>query len=439
MVLIDDFNRSENNTIGNGWIEIDNSPEGNAVSILNNVLSFKSAELSPFLISSYCYRSLNHYINPILSLNTEIIAWNFQMHGGHLETFFSAGGCINQTAYVLAANNNDFANSGSGYAVIYHRPQNDCGPEPEEGCYDNYLQLQLVGYSGGLNGFNKTTIINFPVYMNHDMLFATMRIEFDPSNSEWTMYALVDNTSFIEIPDQDDFPEDAFIRSGVENLYFTTQELNFTGTFHSYCRQGISGPSGNYAHFDNIYIKADPSLPVEFADFSLLRKSNGVLISFKTASENNNAWFIIEKSSDGKLFHPLTKIYSSGNFTAVKNYSFFDREVNTGLFYYRIRQVDFSGEFTYSPIRSITFTREAVYRPIVSTFFRESILIQNLKESAISFLILDIKGQKRMQGKFENILHEKFEIDTSILPAGIYILYIEEADSRHVFKVLKAQ
>jgi hypothetical protein len=85
-------------------------------------------------------------------------------------------------------------------------------------------------------------------------------------------------------------------------------------------------------------------LPVELIDFTANCISNGVELNWSTASENNNDYFLIERSANGIDYHEVAKISGNTNSSSVNHYSYILNENADDLTYYRLTQVDKTGE-----------------------------------------------------------------------------------------------
>lgn len=96
------------------------------------------------------------------------------------------------------------------------------------------------------------------------------------------------------------------------------------------------------------------SLPVEFNSFDLFKNDyNEVQLNWETASEINNNFFTVESSTDTKKWKELSVIAGAGNSSNIIRYNYIDKDLNTGLVYYRIKQTDFDGNESFSSIKSI--------------------------------------------------------------------------------------
>jgi len=88
-------------------------------------------------------------------------------------------------------------------------------------------------------------------------------------------------------------------------------------------------------------------LPVECSAFSGTVKKQSIILNWSTVSENNNAYFILERSNDGINFKEICRINGAGNAVLVSNYNFVDNKPENGNNYYRLKQVDFDGSLHY--------------------------------------------------------------------------------------------
>lgn len=95
--------------------------------------------------------------------------------------------------------------------------------------------------------------------------------------------------------------------------------------------------------------------PIELLSFSgrFLEAEKGVLLEWRTASEMNNDFFEVQKSNDQRLFLPVSAISGAGNSQKILEYSYFDPDPYQGTMYYRLKQVDFGGHYSYSQLISI--------------------------------------------------------------------------------------
>lgn len=103
----------------------------------------------------------------------------------------------------------------------------------------------------------------------------------------------------------------------------------------------------------NTFITAN--LPLTWSSFTAFKEDKNALLNWSTFREQNTSNFIIERSADGVTFEQLGSVKAAGNSSYVRNYSLTDKSPHDGINYYRIKQVDTDGHFSYSQIRPLTF------------------------------------------------------------------------------------
>jgi hypothetical protein len=100
------------------------------------------------------------------------------------------------------------------------------------------------------------------------------------------------------------------------------------------------------------------TLPVELLYFNAtLVESKYVKLDWQTASEINNDYFEIERSTNGIDWENIGQVQGAGNSSSIINYETVDFNTHSGISYYRLKQTDFDGQFEYSQIRSVNIER----------------------------------------------------------------------------------
>ena len=103
-------------------------------------------------------------------------------------------------------------------------------------------------------------------------------------------------------------------------------------------------------------------LPVELVQFTATAEGrSAVRLAWATASEKNSQAFEVERSADGRTFARIGTVAAAGSSSAVRSYELLDARLPTGaaLLYYRLKQVDADGTFSYSPVRTVALTGAA--------------------------------------------------------------------------------
>jgi hypothetical protein len=98
-------------------------------------------------------------------------------------------------------------------------------------------------------------------------------------------------------------------------------------------------------------------LPVELLTFTATLQGADGLLSWRTASERNSAYFEVQQSNDGRTWpQVLGQVPAAGTSTAPRDYTFTDvkiRRYGVPVVYYRLRQVDRDGKASYSPVAAL--------------------------------------------------------------------------------------
>ena len=114
-----------------------------------------------------------------------------------------------------------------------------------------------------------------------------------------------------------------------------------------------TNPSGNILRvtgltdFCDFGLAGDAAQPVELASFVSTINGNDVTLNWATTTETNNSGFDIERSSLNGSWSKVGNVTGNGTVTTPHNYSFTDRNVASGTYSYRLKQIDFNGNFEY--------------------------------------------------------------------------------------------
>jgi hypothetical protein len=126
---------------------------------------------------------------------------------------------------------------------------------------------------------------------------------------------------------------------------WTDADINSSNFGVSISAKRTGGSGNNQARIDHIRITVyyTVTLPVELLYFTGTNQNNYIKLEWMTASEVNNDYFIINRSTDGVYFSELSRVKGNGNSSLHNSYSCFDYESMDGTGYYRLSQVDFNG------------------------------------------------------------------------------------------------
>lgn len=135
-------------------------------------------------------------------------------------------------------------------------------------------------------------------------------------------------------------------------------------------------------------------LPVELITFDAKSTSKNVSLLWKTASETNNDYFSIQRSSNGKDFQEIAVQKGAGTTFIAQNYSFIDERPENGLNYYRLMQMDYDGQFDYSDVLTIDFNNNGTIS-IFPNPAKETLHItnQDVWDGKVKLAVYNLNGQ----------------------------------------------
>jgi hypothetical protein len=171
------------------------------------------------------------------------------------------------------------------------------------------------------------------------------------------------------------------------------------------------------------------TLPVELTFFDAKVINKEVLLSWQTASELNNEKFEIEVSEDGREFKKIAEVKGNETTLEQQDYSFEVKNPQNGISYYRLKQVDFDGQFEYSEVLSLNFKREigeiGQFYPSPSKSGLVNLDYTTQTDEEITITVFDMTG-KLVFNEIQQVLNgdNNLSFDFSNLNTGIYIVKI---------------
>ncbi|MFZ1705262.1 MAG: SdrD B-like domain-containing protein [Saprospiraceae bacterium] len=178
------------------------------------------------------------------------------------------------------------------------------------------------------------------------------------------------------------------------------------------------------------------ALPVSWVDVQVFKnKENEHVISWETANEVNLSHYVIERSLNNATdFNEIDHlIYPQSGHNINKIYSALDRDVSKiGVYYYRIKQVDLDGRYSFSKTVSIRNNRELNISVFPSPAVQNTNLsIQLPSDMDVTVELFDVSSRKVATlselNRFEKGVHE-FQFDVSNLKSGVYTMTIKIDD-----------
>ena len=168
--------------------------------------------------------------------------------------------------------------------------------------------------------------------------------------------------------------------------------------------------------------------PIELVHFDARRQQNSILLNWSTASEKNNAFFSVERSANGIDFNVLSTVSGNGNSSSLLKYSFEDNNPLVGKSFYRLKQTDIDGKYTYSDIKQIEIPGKTL--SLLSTLIGDVLNVFLNVTYPINYSILNSAGQNVFEGKSKGLTN----ISLNKQPVGFYYIITANGETARFFK-----
>ena len=180
------------------------------------------------------------------------------------------------------------------------------------------------------------------------------------------------------------------------------------------------------------------AIPVELTSFTVTADGKEVMLNWSTATELNNYGFEVQRKFGANDFVTVGSVKGHGTTTSVNNYTYVDKLIDGGKYFYRLKQIDFNGTFEYSneievEVRVLdNFTLEQNYpnpfNPTTKISWQSP--VSSLPDGKAGWQVLkvfDVLGNEvatlvdeEMEAGYHSI-----DFDASDLPSGVYFYRIQ--------------
>lgn len=179
-------------------------------------------------------------------------------------------------------------------------------------------------------------------------------------------------------------------------------------------------------------------LPITISYFKAIKiNDTKAEIDWQTRQEINNNYFDVERSTNGNSFSSIGQINAKGNSQTISNYSISDNTPAAGKNYYRLKEVDNDGHYTFSNVISLDFSIPADRFKVISyegkNFFTV-IKNDNANFSNAYITVRNTAGQLLIKQLLMNTNSQK--VSTSILVNGIYFATIFDGAKAYSYKIV---
>ena len=188
-----------------------------------------------------------------------------------------------------------------------------------------------------------------------------------------------------------------------------------------------------------ILLNGDSPLPVELNSFTSQINSNSIKLNWSTSSEQNNSGFEIQRSAvKNGTPDTWTKIgftEGHGNSNSTAEYSFEDKNLSSGKYKYRLKQIDFNGNFEFYDLSNEvvigTPTSTELMQNYPNPFNPVTNISYRLSENGfVTLKVFDNSGRevKTLINEFKEAGYYTNEFNGSDLASGIYFYKLTAGD-----------
>lgn len=212
-----------------------------------------------------------------------------------------------------------------------------------------------------------------------------------------------------------------FVISGALNIRFVNSDAYADGQLFF---------NGSFAPgFDlNFEVDVTAPLPVVWSVQPQVEKvGSSARISFAIAQQINNSHFEVEHSKDKNLYQSIGQIAGEGNVSEEKTYTFYHESPNDGPNYYRVKQVDFDGNFSFSHVTTVSFqaNQASVYPNPVTDMLKVNVPEIDL------VAVYNLLGQQLTSHSLQGGTNM---LDLSALQKGTYTLKFGNGEVKRIIK-----
>jgi len=240
--------------------------------------------------------------------------------------------------------------------------------------------------------------------------------------------------------------------AGDEGIMFNTTnggeswELQGSGTFDDLLSVNIKSDYGWTVGNNGIILKyhpnpIDPPVPVELYSFEALEQDGEIMLSWITATETNNKGFEIEKNFTGEWIS-IGFVQGRGTTTHSQSYSFSDKNVTSGDYLYRLKQINYDGSFEYSKTLNVKITPQFSFKleqnypnpfnpsTVINFSVQENILVILKIYDALGSEVATLVNEEKPAGDY------KINFNAADCSSGIYFYTLKAGNSITTKKML---
>ena len=199
---------------------------------------------------------------------------------------------------------------------------------------------------------------------------------------------------------------------------------------------------------DTVYKPIVSIVPVEFLSFDAKRANERVNLTWVTASEINNSHFEVERSVDNNRFEQVGTVKGNGTTSMMNTYKMVDNiktiiNSNATTVYYRLKQVDYDGEFAYTPTVTVSLNEKGSATAVLNPNpFKDAFTVEVTESAATTAEVYLLDGNGKMVRNFTMELNKgttAYQLtELNELSSGMYFVRIITASGNsYTIKTIK--
>jgi len=182
-------------------------------------------------------------------------------------------------------------------------------------------------------------------------------------------------------------------------------------------------------------IVTDDLVPVELTSFTANVVNDFIQLNWQTATEVNNQGFEIERRTEATEFRTIGFVEGNGTTTEQSSYSYLDKTFDQGINYYRLKQVDYDGSYSYSNEVEVDVTSSPTVFDLAQNFPNPFNPTANIKFSVpesgnVKLSVYNLVGEEVavLVNGFSQVGTFEVKFDASNLSTGVYLYKLQSAN-----------
>jgi hypothetical protein len=198
----------------------------------------------------------------------------------------------------------------------------------------------------------------------------------------------------------------------------------------------VTVPAFSYYNTSWTITSLTSPLPIELVSFQAIPLEEKVDLKWTTSSETNNNFFTVEKSLDGKDFFEIGIVEGAHNSTETRNYQLPDKNPVYGISYYRLKQTDFDGKYTYSDIVPVKYNKNSGHYSVYPNPADDNAYILSEVKTKSTITVRASDGRVVQQLEVDGT-KQITQLSLAGLSSGMYILEIKSEGETQFLRLVK--